>query len=267
MSDFYITLQSDSSSLLNEQNKTSNFRNYLASTIRVDHESYEVALVECTYTHSNNLIQKGEILYGFSLKNVEFKDTSRRQLDKETIINQQQYTATKDCQNIEELVEMLNKIAPESIFKIAQNGRIEFHPDFNQIKSALYKIVLQPKIAGILGYENTKEWLKYKHGNNNALIGYHRHYFQTGQSRLYVYANIIENQFIGNTMAPLLRQFNYTGEHEKITTKTFAQLQYINLATPEFDHIHMYIKTESGNPPPFTVGAFSATLHFRRKRY
>ena len=49
MGDFYITLQSDSSSDHFEHNKISDFRNWLASSVKVDPYMYEVALVECIY--------------------------------------------------------------------------------------------------------------------------------------------------------------------------------------------------------------------------
>jgi hypothetical protein len=90
---------------------------------------------------------------------------------------------------------------------------------------------------------------------------------QAGSSNLYIYCDIIEPQRVGHTVVPLLRKITNTGYANTFVTREFQHLQYIDVARLEFDQIHMYIKTESGGPPSFTVGTFSATLHFRRKRY
>ena len=88
-----------------------------------------------------------------------------------------------------------------------------------------------------------------------------------GQMRMFIYCDIIEKQFVGDTMAPLLRSFFYIGhKHGEPVTKSFDHLQYLDLKLPEFEMIHVYIRNEIGEPVLFESGSLSITLHFRRKR-
>ena len=101
MGDFYITLQSDSSSNHSEENTMSNFRNYLAIPIKLEHESYEVAMVECTYNHSSAFVLKDELLYTLNLQGSDGRGGKK--------IKQIQGIANKDCFNVGQLLEMMNK--------------------------------------------------------------------------------------------------------------------------------------------------------------
>ena len=57
--DFYITLQSDSNPNYFTKNTITDFRNRFSPPIKLDGE-YEVALVECTYVHSDVIVEKDE---------------------------------------------------------------------------------------------------------------------------------------------------------------------------------------------------------------
>ena len=88
-----------------------------------------------------------------------------------------------------------------------------------------------------------------------------------GKTQLYVYCNIIAPQRVGDQLAPLLRKFPFTGTHDEIISKSFNNPQYIDVASLSISNIHMWIRTEDGVPPPIKLGSFSATLHFRRKKF
>src|SRR5882757_4099384 len=57
MDDFYVTLQSDSSSTHFPNNCITSFKNYFPEPIRLEHEKFEVALVECSYVHQDYILQ------------------------------------------------------------------------------------------------------------------------------------------------------------------------------------------------------------------
>ena len=91
--------------------------------------------------------------------------------------------------------------------------------------------------------------------------------FKCRSHRLYVYTNIIENSLVGDTSAPILRYFIHQGSSPALCVTNFSHSQYRPLRIPSFEYIHMYITNEFANPPSFSSGPFSATLHFRRRKY
>lgn len=93
MEDVYITLQSDSSEMHFPNNNISNFRNRFAVPLIADRESYEVALVECSYVHSNTFISSGELLF--------HKDENRTEPG---------HYADRDIHTLAELIECLKKL-------------------------------------------------------------------------------------------------------------------------------------------------------------
>ncbi len=97
--------------------------------------------------------------------------------------------------------------------------------------------------------------------------GVFRPFFGYGQQKMYIYADIIENQFIGSQLAPLLRITDYKGQNATTSTQEFAHHHYVPLRKINLDQIHMYIRSESSDYLPIELGTFSATLHFRRKRF
>ena len=58
MEDFYVTLQSDSSSSHYPENTLTSFRNHFSEPIRLENDRYEVALVECSYVNSQAIIER-----------------------------------------------------------------------------------------------------------------------------------------------------------------------------------------------------------------
>jgi hypothetical protein len=86
-----------------------------------------------------------------------------------------------------------------------------------------------------------------------------------GNRRLYIYSTLVENQFLGDVFAPILRIVPITSNNKQLYTHTFTHLQYVPIRFPLIEYIHMYLKTESGLPPAFELGTFSCTLHIRKK--
>lgn len=129
-----------------------------------------------------------------------------------------------------------------------------------------YKLETSDQIKAILGLTDiaitqTNQKL------NREERGIFRPFFGYGQQKMYIYADIIENQFIGSQLAPLLRITDYKGENATTTTQEFAHHHYVPIRNINLDQIHMYIRSETSDFLPIELGTFSATLHFRRKRF
>jgi hypothetical protein len=232
------------------------------------HNTYQVALVECSYIPSGIILKKGELL-------CTYKGT--------------EHFAEKDYYNIEDVVKQIN--IPSSEFNIKngyvharydtkynedrvlkklraykklqqENDPINLHPIILQRLNSPYSrpvreyfVQWSPSIAAMLGYDE----------ESNTYI--YPIFTQVSTTNLYIYLDVIENQRVGNQMVPLLRKIVNTGEPNQQTTQEFTHLEYKNLCQSEFDAIHCCIRTEDAVAPAFEVGTFSATLHFRPKKY
>ena len=91
--------------------------------------------------------------------------------------------------------------------------------------------------------------------------------FDIGCRKIYVYTDIIENQRVGDQMAPLLRITDYTGTQDQTEIKDFNHLQYMRLRHDNIESIRIYLKTETGEDLPLSFGTVTCTLHFREKRF
>jgi hypothetical protein len=234
MGDFYVTLQSDSSSAHFPENKGSNFRNHFGEPIRLENDKYEVALAECSYVYSSTLIEQKGWIWGV-INN------------KTGTVRTKHFEAGPEIRTIDELVNLLFE---DDAYVRVSGKRAEL---FVTNKDII--VSFNPKITDILGFDEESQ----------SFV--HDIFERIGNTQLYVYCNVIENQRVGNEMVPMLRKMANTGLHDEISTRTFAQLQYIDVAFSDIDHIWMYLKNESGETPLSVKGSFSATLHFRRKRY
>ena len=240
MGDFYITLQSDSSLDYFPNNTISNFKNHFSETVRLEDE-FEVALVECSYVHSSLLVCKGDKIGDAIGLNRKGEIHAKRDL--------------LDVADLEaELEQYKNEVDPlhNDILIIYQEMYSMENVSFiKEVKNFKFT----PRLENVLGWSNERK---------DYSLGI---FPSATRTQLYVYCSIIEGQRVGSEVLPLLRKMSYVGKHNEIMTRSFSHLQYASVGYNEIDNIWIYIRNESGDPPPFTSGTFSCTLHFRRKRY
>ena len=250
MDSFYITLQSDSSLEHFPSNTITSFRNHFGEPIRLD-EHFEVALVECSYVHSSRIFAKGEFLG-------QIGDGEGRVED---------LKAPVDLFSVEDIaiaVTEQKQTARHSYIRLGYES-IEPRPrgegkKIASIHNTVKQVVLDtenfgpiPRLYHILGWDGGWYGLE--------VFGPHR------RTQLYIYCDIVQHQRIGHERAPLIRKMTYTGKHGELLTRSFSHLEYRDIAYNEFDRIWIYLRNESGEPPPLMCGSFSCTLHFRRRRY
>ena len=89
---------------------------------------------------------------------------------------------------------------------------------------------------------------------------------QAGMTKMFIYTPIIKPQILADAYAPCLRQIPYEGTYRKVTTHSFSQLQYRDVAVKEFSTIRIYTASESGDKIPFSFPSLSVTLKFRPKK-
>jgi hypothetical protein len=86
-----------------------------------------------------------------------------------------------------------------------------------------------------------------------------------GIQALFVYANIVENQFVGDTVAPLLAYVDVSKTPGQRVGHTCDPLVYLTVDKKYIDTITIYICDEHGKPVKFpTDESVVARLHFRK---
>ena len=83
---------------------------------------------------------------------------------------------------------------------------------------------------------------------------------------LYVYCDIIQPQYVGDTLVPLLRIIPVEGEDRQRISKSFLCPQYIPVSRKQFESIEVNIKRDTGDSVPFEFGRVLLTLHFRQSK-
>ena len=89
-----------------------------------------------------------------------------------------------------------------------------------------------------------------------------------GFDTIYVYSSLVEDQHVGNTMAPLLMHVPVSRKMMKdsVVVKTPQHIKYMGLRHGTADTIQVYIMDDAGHPVPFQRGKAIVTLHFRQSR-
>ena len=83
---------------------------------------------------------------------------------------------------------------------------------------------------------------------------------------LYVYCDIIQSQYVGDALIPLLRIVPMEGKDGERISKSFIRPQYLPVSRREFETIEVNIKRDTGESVPFELGKVLLTLHFRHSR-
>lgn len=125
--------------------------------------------------------------------------------------------------------------------------------------------IAKSKIAGVFSNKFTKELeeifknKKYK-GSRTAELN-------AGCRSIYVYCDIVEHTFVGDTFAQLLRMVeipNNTAQDDTIVIK-YDRPHYIPLQTRIFDTIRVEVKDDTNKVIPFNSGRVVVKLEFKKE--
>lgn len=174
-----------------------------------------------------------------------------------------QIKLVEDVYDVEGLIDELTQKIPSPLFYYGNNL-----VSLSYIDNSFDFVTFNPsdQVKAVLGISEitTTQTTQNDHREEKGVF---RPFFGYGQQKMYIYADIIENQFIGSQLAPLLRITDYKGQNATTSTQEFAHHHYVPLRKINLDQIHMYIRSETSDYLPIELGTFSATLHFRRKRF
>jgi len=81
---------------------------------------------------------------------------------------------------------------------------------------------------------------------------------------LYIYTDVIENDIVGDTLVPLLRTVNFSGEAGTVIHEIFTRCYYKRVNRTNIPSIEIQINSETGKEVKFESGHVICVLHFRK---
>ena len=244
---FYLHLPSNSSLDKFPNNTLTEYRVCLPQTVSLTGD-WEVALTEIHYPHSWNNVQ-GNFENRFYLRNQEL-DSMWEAL----IVPPGHYSSVAD------VIIKINEV-------VSSNGRFkdEVQLSFDTLNRKV-TVHLQNKvevyfsdIGQMLGFLPKEVISKTSTADREADLDH-------GFHDLYVYCDIIQPQYVGDALVPLLRIVPVEGKDRERISKSFIRPQYVPVSRKQFESIEVNIKRDTGETVPFEFGRVLLTLHFRQSR-
>jgi len=265
MTHFYLTLPSNSSSKYYD-NTLTKFTTKLLSSVSLS-GNWEVGLAEITFPRTWYTVDKRGA--HFSIEKIKPPRGSNNIL---TAVETEELTDYKISwgyyESIQGLVKEMNA-AMERLITVPTVGKKEEKFKFNPVNRKVViqmkeyeSLTLSPTLSSILGVTGTgvdnlnPTSMLYK-GDKVCDIN-------RGRTALYVYCDILEYTFVGDTKVPLLRIVPAEGQNGETIHRVFEEPRYIPLQKKNFDSIEIDIRDDLGNQIPFESGKLVATLHFRQ---
>ena len=250
------------------RNTCSSYRVKLAKEIVLGRGKWEVALASMSYPRTwYNLSKDGtDITYTPVLKqaadsSLKFKGSAFD--EKHAKLPAGHY------QHIESLISEINTVVGRSIED--KGIRIRYEKYSQKVTIELKKhasLKLSEELSNILGFAKV---LDVSHRGENdtirAFVGDRVADINGGYYNIMLYANIIEEQIVGDSLVPLLKSIPMTNKQEgddDYLTVEFDHLQWVPVKLTTFDEILIELRRDDGTLVPFERGVVSATLVLRR---
>jgi hypothetical protein len=247
MSQFYVTLPSDSSSKYYSNNTVARFVTKLPEHLSLEGD-YLVGLVELIYPHSwYNIDESRTLWFG--------------------IANRERYTVEAGYYPSPELLvaklnETCQKIVHENpdcnILKIAYNE--VSRKVYLQVDCTLYVSNILAGLLGLKGQERD-DYQVFKPGWHKSKLAVD---VNAGFSLMYIYCDIVAYSSVGDVKAPLLAIVPTSGSFGHMIREVYTDPHYVPVQRKDLDAIEISINNEEGRPMPFEFGKSVVKLHFKR---
>ena len=296
MSQFYLTLPSNSSALYYPNNTVAKFTTRLHKTFDLTGE-WEVAMTELIYPHSWYTVGRGQNRFGSicrgCIPNVPVYLRASRSYafdmeipvgyydDVESIVREMNTAVKKEFARMLVLMRRAVTRRPSRGGQTSTSTEIKieewaepnfrFDPITRRVISKVprtSRITFSDKLKDILGVETSNASNDYDNQTNVArLVNSQRvSDLEAGMHSMYVYCDLVEHVPVGDTAAPLLGIVDTEGKAGETIKKSFDRPRYIPLQKKTFDSLEIFISDAYGKPIPFENGTSTVTLHFRRAK-
>jgi len=300
---FYVTLPSNSQYTGDVENKISKFRAALPYRIRLEGD-WLVGLAEILYTNSYANVTDGDMSkirlfyaptnewiivkvnpgYYSSItdliaainrgieKGAKYLDTLLD--DRPRNLNIVDAQLTQDTYKY--LVRNRNDFGIIELDAIRAVDGVNMRETFKHERLDSVKFIFDGERVGVKFSSKTvlavelSDGLKHTLGFNDQFITIDRNIatfypdIKAGFESLYVYCNIIENQIVGNALAPLLRVVNLQGQRLEIIDKEYDSPHYCNVLQKDINEIEINIRNDMGELVNFEFGRVVVKLHFKK---
>ena len=224
---FYLHLPSNASLDKFSNNTLTEYRVGLPQTVSLTGD-WEVALTEIHYPHSWNNVQ-GNFENRFYLRNQELDD-----MWEPLIVPQGHYSSVAGViTKINEVVSANNRFKDEVQLSLdTLNRKVTVHLQ-NKVE------VYFSDIGQMLGFLPKEVISKTSTAEREADLDH-------GFHDLYVYCDIIQPQYIGDALVPLLRILPVEGKDGERISRSFIRPQYLPVSRKQFESIEVNIKRNTG---------------------
>ena len=301
MNSFYVTLPSGVKSVYHD-NVLSDYVTHLPRTVELDGK-WEVALVEFHFTKSWFNVHKDMWLGVVGAKSMEFdytdeslpsgKYTIDQLLKKINDILKQFKRFEGELSDVDDskLPNMVNPRLGMSIIMSQPalvldktRRRIMMVPAISNEKK-LYYPDMDPELLSMLGFTNrigvqkyftidghkrTDEQVDYLYQNDYksikaGLYGERAFDIERGIHAIYVYSDVVEENYIGDTSSQCLRVCTLPAkEFGETVNLHFDQPHYIQVSNRSFQSIRISLKDQANEKIKFEFGETLVKLHFRK---
>lgn len=257
MDSFYVTLPSNSSLDIFPDNSLAHYFTQLSKPLTLQ-GAWEVALSSISYPRSWYDIEShhGAFKYRMgpneSFTSVTFKDFRTRE------------------QPHRDIMDWFRDACPNLTFDFQpKTGKMTVSTEVNE---PFFEVEATGRVATLMGfYHPVRESVPYFGGDREFELDGNRYTGDRPMDRdplheLFIYTNIIENQLVGDTSAPLLKTVASKGRFPQMQTFKYDRLEYHSVISSLISTIEIDIRDETGERVPFQTGRVVLTLHFRQKR-
>lgn len=286
MSDFYLTLPSDSSLDIFKLNRHNHFNVQLPSVIDLNSRQWEVALaeiilpsriynisseetnIEIMTTDSRLASNVDQLLNNGLFKTTVGTLSGKKNWIYSVNIDSGFYASSKQLvKSIHEKIKFLFTTA----FKMANSDiLIDYSKSSRNINiqtTGTLSIRFNPNLFQKLGGDLALTGLF--HTTSNGIFT-HGVDLNMGYNHIYIYSNIVDYSIVGNIKSRLLRTIPFkTVETKEIDNGSlhkhieFIHMNYIKIQTTLLDVVEITICGDTGQPVPFAGGKSLVKLHFR----
>ena len=248
MSDFYLTLPSNSSMDVYPNNTMANFKTRLPNRIELEGR-WEVGLVEIQYPHTWYNLQDGEGELAIYTPPPDVNEIV-------THIPSGYYSS------VNELIGRMETEIMEAL------GETEYKPITFTYDEITRKITAHARELQLWFGETIQR-----------ILGFRIHAISDGVTRgehvvdmdplhsMYVYCDLLEPRVVGDKMTQLLRVVPVEGRNGDMVTRIYENVHYVPLQRKSFEVVEIDIRDSVGEKVPFERGTLNVTLHFRRRRH
>ena len=276
---FYLTLPSSTFNGLYSDNTLAKYTTPLKEFLDFTNDTYEVALVEIsahTYIYNHKIGNRPVVSFRFSSseKNSIFYDITipagfyKNAFSLLTAINE---SMTNHIMLNFLKIGVTDMITGQYHDISEARSDTDYFMTVKTIDNSDFSLDLFNRITGLQFYGICKDMFEkvytdyslYYMTSDNKLT---KTLYKNEPQILYIYTDIIEHQFIGNSNSKLLRTIMLPEINNKCFHHEFLNPHYVRVESGVYKTINVYIRDATGKLASFADGELLVKLHFREVR-